>query len=60
MPTAKKVGVAEHGSVSRSKRGNHARHVEVVLARIFARQRGYVKQKVARDPELESVSPDLR
>jgi hypothetical protein len=61
MPTTtKKVGVAEQERVSRSKSGNHSRHVEVVLARVFARQRGYAKQKSFRDVELDNVTADWR
>jgi len=41
MPThSKQIGVVDHERVSRSKSANRSQHVEVVLARIFARQRG--------------------
>ncbi len=61
MPThAKKGGFVGRNRVSGSKSANRSQHVEVVLARIFARQRGYAKQKFTRGPELESVTADWR
>lgn len=56
----KKGGIADHDRVSRPKSGNRSHHVEVVLARIFARQRGSLKQKSLRDVELDGATAEWR
>jgi hypothetical protein len=52
---AKKDGVGGHERAPHSKSGSRSHHVEVVLARIFAKQRGYTKQKSLRHLDLENV-----
>lgn len=58
MPGAKKTGVVEHERAPRSKNESRSHHVEVVLARIFAKQRGYTKQKSLRHLDSENASVD--
>jgi hypothetical protein len=55
---AKKPGVVEHERAPHSKSGSRSHHVEVVLARIFARQRGYSKQKSLRSLDVENAGAD--
>jgi len=55
---AKKDGVVGHERVPHSKSGSRAHHVELVLARILAKQRGYMKQKSLRHFDLENVGAD--
>ncbi len=57
---AKKPGVVEHEHAPHSKSGGRSHHVEVVLARIFAKQRGYSKQKPLRSIDLENAGTDWR
>jgi hypothetical protein len=52
---AKKTAVVEHERAPHSKNESRSHHVEVVLARIFAKQRGYTKQKSLRDLDLENA-----
>lgn len=52
---AKKTGVVEHERAPHSKSGNRSQHVEVVLARIFAKQREYAKQRSLRSLDWENA-----
>jgi hypothetical protein len=52
----KKDGGVEHERAPHSKRSSRSHHVEVVLARIFAKQLGYMKQKSLRHLDLEDGS----
>ena len=54
----KKDGVPGHERAPHSKNGSRAHHVEVVLARIFAKQCGHTKQKSLRHADLESVGAE--
>jgi hypothetical protein len=54
---AKKSGSAEHQRSLHSKSGC-SHHVEVVLARIFAKKRGYLKQQSLRHGDTETVGTD--
>ena len=57
---AKKPGVVEHGHAPHPKSESRSHHVEIVLARIFAKQRGYSKQKPVRSVDLENAGTDWR
>jgi hypothetical protein len=57
---AKKVGVVVHERVSHSKNRGRSHHVEVVLSRIFAKQRACLKQKTLRSVDLENAGADWR
>lgn len=50
---AKKAGSAEHERVPHSKHGDRAHHVELVISRILAKQRGDAKRS-SRYPDLEN------
>lgn len=54
---AKKSGGVEHQRASHSK-GIRSHHVEVVLARIFAKQRGYLRQKPLRHADMETMGTE--
>jgi hypothetical protein len=54
---AKKSGGVEHQHSSHSK-SSRSHQVEVVLARIFAKQRGYLKQKSLRHADMETMATD--
>jgi len=57
---AKKPGVVEHERAPHSKSGSRSHHVEVVLARIFAKQRRDSKKKSLRSIDLENAGADWR
>ena len=57
---AKKPGVVEHGRAPHSKSGSRSHHVEVTLARIFAKRREYSKPKSLRSIDLENAGADWR
>jgi len=57
---AKRPGAVEHERAPHSKSGSRSHHVEVVLARIFAKQRGYSKQKSFRSSDLENAGAAWR
>ncbi len=57
---AKKPGVVEHERAPHSKNKDRSHHVEVVLARIFAKQRGYSKQNPLRSFDSENAGADWR
>ncbi len=57
---AKKSGLVEHERAPQSKSRSQSHHVEVVLARIFAKQRGYAKQKSLRSLDFENAGTDWR
>jgi len=54
-PGARKAGVVEHERAPHSKRETRSHHVEVVLARIFAKQHEYLKQKSLRHLDWDNV-----
>jgi hypothetical protein len=54
----KKDRGVEHERVSHSKSGSRSHHVELVLARIFAKQREYTKQEAPRQLDWENVGTD--
>jgi len=56
----KKPGVVEHGRALHSKSGSRSHHVEVILARIFAKRREYSKPKSLRIIDLENGGADWR
>ena len=55
----KKTGVVERERGSHSKSRSRSHHVEVVLARIFAKQRRYSKTSL-RDIDLENRGAEWR
>ena len=57
---AKKSGVVGHERAPHSRSGRRSHHVEVVLARIFAKQRGSSKQKSLRNLDWENAGADWR
>lgn len=54
----KKGGGVEHERLPHSKNRSRSHHVELVLVRIFAKQRGHAKQRSIRYPDLESMLTD--
>lgn len=57
---AKKAGSVEQERAPHSKSRSRSQHVEVVLARIFAKQHGYPKQKSLRHLDGEEGGMDWR
>lgn len=57
---ARKTEGVEHERVPHSKSRSRSHHVEVVLARIVAKQQGYLKQKSLRHLDLENLGTDWR
>lgn len=55
---ATKAAGGEHERAIHSKSRSRSHHVEVVLARIFAKQQGYLKQKSLRRLDLENLGTD--
>jgi len=55
---ARKAGGVEHARAPHSKSRSRSLHVEVVLARIFAKQRGYMKQTSLRHLDFGNVGAD--
>ncbi len=56
---AKKPGLVEHERAPHSKSRGRSHHVEVVLARIFAKQRGHSKKSL-RNIDVENAGTDWR
>jgi len=52
---AKKAGGVEHERVPHPKSRTRSHHVEVVLARIFAKQHEYLRQKSLRHLDWDNV-----
>lgn len=50
--------IREH--IQDRKRQSNSQHVELVIARIFSKQRDYAKQRPARSLDLEEVAADRR